>query len=120
MSLAIVRGFGTLLIAAITSDQQGILLMTTMGILTGYSSIVFMTWVQKRVSLEYIGRVMSLVMLAVMGLQPLSQGFSGWFIDFAGVTTLFISIGFFMIITPFFALLSADIRNMGEPRKTQR
>jgi hypothetical protein len=120
MSLAIVRGFGNLLIAAITSDQQGILLMTAMGILTGYSSIVFMTWVQKRVSLEYIGRVMSLVMLAVMGLQPLSQGFSGWFIDFAGVTTLFISIGFFMIITPFFALLSADIRNMGEPRKTQQ
>jgi MFS family permease len=120
MTLAIVRGFGTLLIAAITSDQQGILLMTTMGILTGYSSIVFMTWVQKRVSLEYIGRVMSLVMLAVMGLQPLSQGFSGWFIDFAGVTTLFISIGFFMIITPFFALLSADIRNMGEPKKTQQ
>lgn len=120
MTLAIVRGFGTLLIAAITSDQQGILLMTSMGILTGYSSIVFMTWVQKRVSLEYIGRVMSLVMLAVMGLQPLSQGFSGWFIDFAGVTTLFISIGFFMIITPFFALLSADIRNMGEPKKTQQ
>jgi len=116
MSLAIVRGMGTLLIAAISSHLQGIVLMTVMGILTGYSSIIFITWVQKRVSLEYIGRVMSLVMLAVMGLQPLSQGFSGWFIDVAGVTTLFLSMGLFMIITPLFALLSPDIRNMGEPR----
>ena len=116
MSLAMVRGIGTLLIAAISSHLHGIALMTLMGILTGYSSIIFITWVQKRVSLEYIGRVMSLVMLAVMGLQPLSQGFSGWFIDVAGVTTLFLSMGLFMIITPLFALFSRDIRNMGEPR----
>ena len=117
MLLAVVRGICTLFIAGISNNTEGVVLMTVLGVLMGYSSIVFMTWIQRRVSMAFIGRVMSLVMLSVMGLQPLSQGFSGWFIDVAGVTTLFVSIGVFMIITPLLALLSRDIRRMGELRK---
>ncbi len=95
---------------------EGIVLMAALGFLMGYSSILFMTWIQKRVEMLFLGRVMSLVMLSVMGLQPLSQGFAGWFIEVSGTTSLFVGMGVFMIVTPILALGSRDIRRMGEPK----
>jgi len=120
MLLAVVRGICTFLISRIETTTQGVVVMTVLGVLMGYSSILFMTWIQKRVQLAFLGRVMSLVMLSVMGLQPLSQGFSGWYIDVAGLTSLFVGIGVFMAITPLVALCSRDIRRMGEPRQLSR
>ncbi len=117
MLLAIARGVGTLLISVIETTMEGIVLMALLGVLMGYTSIIFMTWIQKRVQMAFLGRVMSLVMLSVMGLQPLSLGFSGWFIDIAGLTLLFVGTGVVLIITPLLALFSADIRAMGEPSK---
>jgi hypothetical protein len=115
MLLAISRGVGTLMISYIATTLEGIILMALLGVLMGYTGIIFMTWIQKRVQMAFLGRVMSLVMLSVMGLQPLSLGFSGWFIDVAGLTSLFVGMGVIMIIIPTLALLSADIRAMGEP-----
>jgi MFS family permease len=120
MLLAVVRGICTFLISRVETTTQGILIMTLLGVLMGYSSILFMTWIQKRVQLSFLGRVMSLVMLSVMGLQPLSQGFSGWYIDVAGLTSLFVGIGVFMTVTPLVALMSRDIRRMGEPQDNMR
>jgi MFS family permease len=115
MLFAVARGVATLLIAFIESSLQGMVLMAIMGLLMGYSSIIFMTWIQSRVQLEFLGRVMSLVMLSVMGLQPLSLAFSGWFIDVVGLSALFIGVGIFMSLAAALALLSRDIRRMGEP-----
>jgi MFS family permease len=114
MLFAVIRGLATALIAFIDSSVQGMLLMGIMGLLMGYSSIIFMTWIQSRVEMEYLGRVMSLVMLSVMGLQPLSLAFSGWFIDVIGLTELFVGVGVFMSVAAALALLSRDIRRMGE------
>lgn len=119
MLLAVVRGIGTFLISRVETTIQGFMIMAILGILMGYSSILFMTWIQKRVEIAFLGRVMSLVMLAVMGLQPLSQGFSGWFIDVAGLTALFVGMGVFMTVTPLLALFSRDIRRMGEPKQAE-
>lgn len=116
MLLAVIRGIGTFSISRIETTTQGVILMAILGLLMGYSSIIFMTWIQKRVEIAFLGRVMSLVMLAVMGLQPLSQGFSGWYIDVAGLTALFVGMGVFMTVTPLLALCSRDIRRMGEPK----
>jgi hypothetical protein len=117
MLLAVVRGICTFLISRVETTTQGVMIMAILGILMGYSSILFMTWIQKRVQMAFLGRVMSLVMLSVMGLQPLSQGFSGWYIDVAGLTSLFVGIGVFMTVTPLLALCSRDIRRMGEPQE---
>jgi MFS family permease len=117
MLLAVIRGICTFSISRVEATSQGAIIMAILGILMGYSSILFMTWIQKRVQMAFLGRVMSLVMLSVMGLQPLSQGFSGWYIDVAGLTSLFVGIGVFMTITPLLALFSRDIRRMGEPQQ---
>jgi len=115
MAFAILRGIGTGLFAYIGTTFQAILIMGFMGLVMGYSSILFMTWIQRRVQMSILGRVMSLVMLAVMGLQPLSQAFTGWFIDTTGLIPLFLGIGAFLIVTGGLALLSRDIRRMGLP-----
>lgn len=115
MVFAIIRGIGTGLFAYIDTTTEAILIMGVMGLLMGYSSILFMTWIQRRIQMEFLGRVMSLVMLSVMGLQPLSQAFTGWFLDTAGLTPLFMGIGVFLSITGALALLSRDIRRMGLP-----
>jgi hypothetical protein len=117
MSAAVIRGICTLMMSDVALINEAVILMVVLGVLMGYSNIVFMTWIQSRVQMEFLGRVMSLVMLAVMGLAPLSQGFAGWFIDVVGLAALFLSIGVFMIITPTLALVfSKDIRRMGYPR----
>lgn len=115
MLFAVIRGFATVLIAFIDSALQGMVLMAITGLLMGYSSIVFMTWIQSRVQVDLLGRVMSLVMLSVMGLAPLSLAFSGWFIELVGLTALFVGVGVFMSMAAALALLSRDIRRMGEP-----
>jgi len=115
MSLGVLRGIGTFSLSYVDTTVQGVILMALLGILMGYTQIIFMTWIQRRVQIVFLGRVMSLVMLAVMGLQPLSLGFAGWYIDVAGLTSLFIGLGVFMVITPSLALLNRDIRRMGEP-----
>ena len=115
MLFAVVRGGATALIAFIESSLQGMVLMAVTGLLMGYSSIIFMTWIQSRVQMEFLGRVMSLVMLSVMGLTPLSLAFSGWFIDVVGLSALFVGVGIFMSLAAALALFSRDIRRMGEP-----
>ncbi len=115
MAFAIFRGFGTWLFAYISTTAEAIIIMAVMGLSMGYISILFMTWIQRRIQVDFMGRVMSLVMLSSMGLQPLSQAFSGWFIDRAGLTPLFVGIGIFTAVTAALALLSRDIRRMGEP-----
>jgi len=115
MLFAMLRGAATGLFAYIGTTGQAIAIMAAMGALMGYSSILFMTWIQRRVDMTLMGRVMSLVMLAVMGLQPLSQAFTGWFLDVAGLTPLFLGIGVFLVITGGVALFSRDIRRMGLP-----
>lgn len=117
MIFAIIRGFGTGMFSFIDTTTQAILIMGVLGLLMGYSNILFMTWIQRRIEMAFLGRVMSLVMLAVMGLQPLSQAFTGWFIDTAGLTPLFLGIGIFMSVTAALAFCSRDIRRMGEPRQ---
>lgn len=118
MIFAMFRGLGTWLFAYISTTTEAIVIMAVMGLLMGYISILFMTWIQRRIQLDFMGRVMSLVMLSVMGLQPLSQAFSGWFIDAVGLTPLFVGIGIFTSVSAALALLSRDIRRMGEPRSS--
>ena len=119
MVFAVLRGLGTAAFAYIVTTTQAILIMGVMGLVMGYTSILFMTWIQRRVQMSLLGRVMSLVMLSVMGLQPLSQAFTGWFLDTAGLTPLFLGIGAFLSITASLALFSKDIRRMGLPSERE-
>jgi len=48
-----------------------------MGIANGYNNILMITWLQQKVAPEMTGRIMSLVMFAAVGLNPVSTALAG-------------------------------------------
>jgi MFS family permease len=52
-------------------------IMVVAGLGNGYAAIVLITSLQRMTAEEYLGRVMSLIMLAMVGLMPISQAIAG-------------------------------------------
>ncbi|HEX3580209.1 MAG TPA: MFS transporter [Thermoanaerobaculia bacterium] len=59
-----------------TELSMGVVLAVT-GILGGYNNIVLVSWFQSRVEHEFMGRVMSVLMFAWVGLMPVSYPIAG-------------------------------------------
>jgi len=63
----------------------------------GVLQVSGMAWLQRRSEPAYLGRVMSLVMFAIMGLTPLSYAVAGAIAE-SGLTILFIGSGAGMVL----------------------
>ena len=70
-------GVGLVGLGLITATWMGFVLMFLLGIGNGYLSIVLITGIQRRTPKELMGRLMSLMLLANIGLMPLSQTIAG-------------------------------------------
>jgi MFS family permease len=92
--LALFAGFG-LVIAALafaTSVWVGVALLAVLGVGNGYVAVVMITVVQRLTPTAMLGRVMSLVMLAMLGVTPLSQALAGAVVKL-GPAVLFVGCG---------------------------
>jgi MFS family permease len=89
----------------------GAVVMGLAGISTGVVNTYGISWLQRRVDPEMQGRVMSLVMLASMGLTPIAYAASGAIAD-ANVTFLFVAAGGLILITAVTAATSRSVRSM--------
>ncbi len=71
--------FGIALIAMgqITSTWVGAAIMVLVGLGNGYLSIRLITYLQRRTPPDLLGRIMSLILFANVGLTPLSQALAG-------------------------------------------
>ncbi len=95
------------------------LLMLLLGVGNGYLGILLFTWIQVRTPREMMGRMMSIVTLAGVGLVPVSQAISGalskWSLDVlfmvSGCLTLLL--GVWSIFQP--ALKSVSESMVSEP-----
>ncbi len=107
--------FGAAMIALtfVTSTWLAFAIMLATGIGDGYLGITAMTLLQQRTPADMIGRVMSLVMFANVGLAPISQTISGALIKL-NLDGLFIGAGILMVLLAVWTLLSPDARSMGE------
>jgi len=87
-------GFGLVIgaLAFITSVWMGVVLLAVLGVGNGYVAIVMMTAVQRTTPPAMLGRVMSLVMLAMLGVTPLSQAAAGAIVGL-GPAVLFVGCG---------------------------
>jgi len=96
--LALFMGFGLVVaaLAFITSVWAGVALLAALGIGNGYVAVVMMTLVQRLTPTHMLGRVMSLVMLAMLGVTPLSQAAAGAIVKL-GPTALFVGCGTAML-----------------------
>ena len=71
--------------------------LAVMGIAIGYSNIIAISWLQGRVEIDMVGRVMSLAMLMGFGITPLSLGLAGALID-VNATALFLAAGALVLL----------------------
>lgn len=83
-----------------------------MGAVNGYVNISFFTWLQKRVPEYLMGRVMSVIMFASVGLTPVSTALAGVLIDW-NLTAVFIGGGILMALVTLLSLTSRAVRDMG-------
>jgi len=71
--------------------------LAVMGVAIGYSNIIAISWLQGRVEIDMVGRVMSLAMLMGFGITPLSLGLAGALID-VNATVLFLTAGALVLL----------------------
>ena len=88
-----------------------------LGVLNGYLSIILITGLQRNTPKEMLGRLMSMVLLANMGLMPLSQATAGvilrWNVPmlFIGAAGLLLICTFYLSVPKVGNLLSAQLVN---------
>jgi len=97
--LALFAGFGVVIgaLAFITSVWVGVALLAVLGIGNGYIAVVLMTLLQRITPPAMLGRVMSLVILAMLGVTPVSTALAGAVIGL-GAAALFVGCGMGMLV----------------------
>ena len=80
-----------------------------MGTANGYANIMLITWLQQKVAPEMTGRVMSLVMFAAVGLNPISTTLAGALIGL-NLTVLLVCAGLLMTLFTLSAAFSPAVR----------
>ncbi len=91
------------------------LLFAVAGLCIGYVNIVALSWLQARVEVRMLGRVMSVVMLVSFGVSPLSMAVAGALID-ANATMLFVGAGALVVLATGAALLLGIVELFDGPR----
>jgi MFS family permease len=84
-------------------------LMALIGGCVGFTNVILITWIQKRIAKDMMGRVMSLLGLAGVGLAPISFGVAGALADL-NVTLLFTLAGVLLVLTSVLAAFNRDVR----------
>lgn len=89
------------------------LVAMVMGAAQGYVVIQFVTWLQMRTPPEMLGRMMSLLMFAVVGLTPVSTAAAGALIQ-VSATTVLIGAGILMVLVVGVGALSPSVWRLGD------
>jgi MFS family permease len=115
----IVAGPIVVLLGWISMTIQGLIILFSFGIAEGYMEILLITWIQRRIPQQMLGRMMSLLIFATMGLAPLSGALSGYLVEIASLNLLFALSGGMFTLVAFLCLLSPKMRAMGLPPDDQ-
>ncbi len=113
--------FGTVIgaLGFIQSTWVDFILLLGLGLGNGYIDIVLFTWIQIRVPIEMLGRVMSIVMFASLGLGPISQAISGAILRW-NLNNLFISEGTLVLMLALWTFSRPALKIFSEGLATQK
>ena len=115
--IVLLVAFGVVLVSLgwITLTGIDFVLILILSVGNGYIVISIITWIQQRTPREMLGRIMGMLMLATIGLVPLSQALSGAVIRW-NLTGLFVLGGGLVLLTalwvafqPAFKALSSEM-----------
>ena len=90
LTLDAIEGVTMLTLGFASETLYGMLILFNMGVIGGFLQIFFMTWIQRRIPQEMLGRIMSVIIFANLGLAPISGALSGYIVEYIGLTTLFV------------------------------
>lgn len=89
LGAASLLGFGLGSMGLVPSVPVAMAVLGGMGILGGLINVQYISWLQRRVSGDRLGRMMSLVMLGSVGLAPVSLAAAGFLIDLGAATLMY-------------------------------
>ncbi len=104
-------GVGLSLLGVTPNVVSASVVIGAMGVASGFVNVVFIAWLQGRTDPQMLGRVMSLVMLASLGLAPLSYAIAGALADLHA-TIMFVAAGAIVLIAAVFASASRAVRSI--------
>jgi hypothetical protein len=87
-------------------------LLLCLGTLSGFLQITVYTWIQRRVPLAMMGRVMSIFMCIVMGVAPLSSLGAGWLLTVVALPDLLLGGGVMLMLMAASAWLLTPMRHI--------
>jgi predicted MFS family arabinose efflux permease len=109
LSVLSLMGIGLMVIGVSSTMYIAATAALMMGTANGYANINMITWLQQRVAPEMTGRIMSLMMFAAVGLNPVSTALAGALIGI-NVTALLICAGLLMTLFTLSAAFSPIVR----------
>ncbi|WP_280720070.1 hypothetical protein [Kitasatospora sp. MAP5-34] len=83
-----------------------------MGFLNGIAVVIYMSIIQRAAPSAMLGRVMSLLVLAGLSLQPLGQLSTAWSIRAGWLTASYLTAAAIMVVTSLVAMASSTIRDL--------
>jgi MFS family permease len=98
LACSLILGVGLALIGLAPNVAVALAIVAPMGILVGTINVQYISWLQRRVAEELRGRVMSLVMLASIGLAPVSLAAAGALVDLGAATLMYAVAGGIVIV----------------------
>jgi len=110
LSVLSLMGIGLAVIGLAPSMYSAAMAALVMGSANGYANIMLITWLQQKVAPEMTGRVMSLVMFAAIGLNPVSTALAGALIGL-NMTLLLVFAGALMTLFTLAAAFSPAVRS---------
>lgn len=111
-----VAGLALAALALVHSTFGGAALLAGTGVLVGIAQIAIVSWIQRRVAPEMMGRTMSVLMFTFMGLGPLSAAIAGSLLKVISLPTLFAGAGLALTAIALGCLGSASLRSIGTVR----
>lgn len=107
-----VAGLALAGLSAASSTVLAAALTGLAGVALGYTNLLSITWIQRRIPQALMGRVMSLLITGSVGLVPVSMFLSGFAVQLNVDATL-LGAGIGMAAVALFAVSSAAVRHIG-------
>jgi hypothetical protein len=110
-------GVGLILMGMVSSTLVAFVILFVLGIGNGVLAITLITFIQRQTPKEMLGRVMSLVLLAGVGLVPISQALTGALIKFS-LAGLFAVAGILMLLVASWLAFQPAMRSIDQVFKS--
>jgi MFS family permease len=113
LMVVVIASFGLALglMGVVTSTLVAFVFLLIVGLWNGVLGITLITFLQRKTPKEMLGRVMSLVLLAGVGLQPISQALTGALIKLS-LTVVFVGTGILMLLVAIWLALQPVTRTI--------